>query len=175
MKKTLATLWLAWMLALSPKAQAEITPKTEETKKDLIEAVTTEHTTPEDDGKTISFEEVEALHENQQLVEEIMSNEKMQEIINKYWEEQVRQALEEIVSSEETEEVIEYLLSDQKVQRALEKWDWEALSQRMLHILRAYYGVRMLGIVSITVLSVLFLIYQIRDIKWWHYVIAKKK
>ena len=55
MKKTLATLWLAWMLALSPKAQAEITPKTEEIKKDLIEAVTTEQSTSQEDGQTISY------------------------------------------------------------------------------------------------------------------------
>ena len=175
MKKTLATLWLAWMLALSPKAQAEITPKTEETKKDLIEAVTTEQATPEEDWKTISFEEVKALHENQQLVEEIMSNENMQKIINEYWEEQVRQALEELVSSEEMEDVIEYLLSDQKVQRALEKWDWDALSQRMLHILRVYYGANMISKISLTILSILFFMYSIRDLKWWHYVIGKKR
>lgn len=175
MKKTLATLWLAWMLALSPKAQAEITPKTEEIKKDLIEAVMTEQSTSQEDGQTISFEEAQKSHEQQQLIEEIMSTEKMQEIINKYGEEQVRQALEELVSSEDTEGVVEYLLSDQRVQRALEKWDWDALAQRMLHILRVYYGVRMLSKLSITILGVLLMIYQIRDLKWWHYVIGKRK
>ena len=131
MKKTLATLWLAWMLALSPKAQAEITPKTEEIKKDLIEAVTTEQSTSQEDGQTISFEEAQKLKEWQQLFEEIVENEKIQELINEYWQEEVERTISEILTSKDAQELIKKLLEDEKIQKALEKWDEEAVIKRV--------------------------------------------
>ena len=175
MKKSLATLWLATSLALSwaPKANAQVDKNSDETQHQIENVFNQQQNV--DSNDTISFEDAKSLAENQQLIEEIMNNEKMQELINKYWEEQVRQALEELLSSDKTENVIEYLLSDQKIQRALEEWDWDALSQRMLHILRFYYWVNTLGKLSMLILSTIFLIYSIRDLKWWHYVIGKRK
>ena len=89
------------MLSWSPKAQAGITPKTEETKKDLIEAITTEQATPEEDGKTVTFQEAQELQEQSQLIEEIMGNEKVQELINEYWQEEIEKTIREMINSEE--------------------------------------------------------------------------
>ena len=131
MNKTLAMLWLAGTLALSPKAQAGITPKTEETKKDLIEAVTTEQATSQEDGQTITFEEAQKLHEQQQLMEEIMENEKIKELINEYWQEEVERTISEILTSKDAQELMKKLLEDEKIQKALEKWDEEAVTKRV--------------------------------------------
>jgi hypothetical protein len=46
--------------------------------------MTQEKTTSEDDGETITLEEAQKLQEQQQLVEEIMKDEKIQELINEY-------------------------------------------------------------------------------------------
>lgn len=131
MKKLLTALWLIWMLSWSPKAQAGITPKTEETKKDLIEAIITEQATPEKDGKTITFQEAQKLHEQQQLMEEIMENEKIKELINEYWQEEVERTISEILTSKDAQELMKKLLEDEKIQRALEKWDEEAVTKRV--------------------------------------------
>ena len=164
MKKLLTTLWLIWMLSWSPKAQAGITPKTEETKKDLIEAITTEQATPEEDGKTITFQEAQKTQE-QQLFEEIMENEKVQELINEYWQEEIEKTIREMINSEETKEVIDYLLSDQRIQRALKEWDWKAFSQRMLNILRVYYGVKIINKIFLIILGIMGWIYWIKTLK----------
>ncbi|MBQ2599839.1 hypothetical protein II582_00210 [bacterium] len=50
----------------------------------MIEAITTEQATPEEDGKTVTFQEAQELQEQSQLIEEIMGNEKVQELINEY-------------------------------------------------------------------------------------------
>lgn len=173
MKKLLTTLWVAWMLAWSPSANAQIDSTRVETNEDLVEVMSKQNKSSEE-AKTISFEDAKDLQE-QLLFEELLEVERFHELVNEYGEEQVREALKELLSSEETEEVVKYLLSDQKIQRALEKWDWDALSQRMLHILRVYYGANMISKISLTILSILFFMYSIRDLKWWHYVIGKKR
>jgi len=133
MKKTLATLWLAWMLALSPKAQAGVSPKIEETKKDLIEAVI-----QGEDGKTVTIQESQKSQE-QQLFEEIMENEKIQELINEYWQEEVEQVIQEIIKNEKTQEIIEESLKDKDIQKALEEWDQEGVEKWVQKIAKKYH------------------------------------
>ena len=123
MKRTLATIWLAWMLALSPKTQAEITPKTEETKKDLIEVVSQWHTSLENDDKTISYEATQELLNNQKLMEAIMSNEKIQGISQEYWQDVVEKSVSAILSNKKISNIIENLSKDENIQQSLEEWN----------------------------------------------------
>ena len=140
MKKTLATLWLAWMLAWSPSANAQIDSSKNETKKDLVEVMAKEQAALEEDGKTISFEDVKVLQENQwQLIEEIMKDEKIQELINEYWEEEVQQIITEIITNKDTKEVIEKALKDENIQKALQDWNREGVEKWVQKISEEIY------------------------------------
>lgn len=123
MKRTLATIWLAWMLALSPKSQAEITPKTEETKKDLIEVVSQWNASLENNDKTISYEATQELLNNQKLMEAIMSNEKIQGISQEYWQDVVEKSVSAILSNKKISNIIENLSKDENIQQSLEEWN----------------------------------------------------
>lgn len=137
MKKTLATIWLAWMLAMSPKAPSQTSSKIEERKKDLVEAMTQQQTAP-GEGKTITFQEAQKLQEQQKLMEEIMNNEKIQGLINEYWQEEVEKAISEIITSKDGNELMEKLLEDEKIQKALEEWDEEAVTKRVEEIVKEH-------------------------------------
>lgn len=154
-KKTLATLWLAWMLALSPKAEAEITPKTEETKKALIEAVTTEQTTPEKDGETIVFQEAQKLQE-QQFFAEIMNDEDFQKLIDKYWQENVEKVMNEILQNKDIKRTIRKVLEDEKAQEALKNWN----NKKIEKIIKQYINSEKTTIIywSLAIISALLLI-----------------
>ena len=75
MKKLLETLWLVWMLMWSPSANAWVDTTRVETNKNLVETMAQEQVTSEDNGETITLEEVQKLQEQQKLVEEIMGDE----------------------------------------------------------------------------------------------------
>lgn len=137
MKKTLATIWLAWMLVMSPKAPSQTSSKIEERKKDLVEAMTQQQTAPEE-GKTITFQEAQKLQEQQKLMEEIMNNEKIQGLINEYWQEEVERTISEIFTNEDSQELIEKLLEDEKIQQALKEWDQEAVTKRVEEIIQKH-------------------------------------
>lgn len=162
MKKTLATLWLAWMLAWSPSANAQIDSSKNEIKKDLLETMVQDKAEPGEYGKTISFENAEKSYETQQLFEEVMKDEKIQELISEYWQEEVEKTVSEIITSKEGKKIMEKILEDEKVQKALEEWDHESVEKRVQEIaeeiLYWFEKVREIKLVS-TVCGILMGIY----------------
>lgn len=122
MKKILETLWLVWLLAWSPNANAWVEATTAEANKNLIEVVSQGQDSPKDDYKTISFEAAQELQNNQKLMEAIMSNEKIQKIMQEYWQEGVKQAINWILTNKAINNVINSL-KDEKVQQSIEEWN----------------------------------------------------
>ena len=135
MKKKLATLWVAWMLAVSPNAHAKTTIQTNERKKDLVEAFSSNQTKYENKTDTISYEDAKWLIEQQQLIDRIKQDEKIQDLIKEYWEEEIDKMIEEIVTSQEVKDVIEEAVKDNDVKKALEKWDKEKLLKSLTRFL----------------------------------------
>ena len=123
------------MLAVSPNAHAKTTIQTNETKKDLVEAFSSNQTKYENKTDTISFEDAKWLIEQQQLIERIKQDEKIQDLIKEYWEEEIDKMIEEIVASQEVKDVIEEAVKDNDVKKALEKWDKEELLNSLTRFL----------------------------------------
>lgn len=140
MKKLLTTLWLAWMLAWSPNANAQVDSTRTEINEDLVEVITKQQDLSETDEKTtISWEDVKSLQENKQLIEEIMNDEKIQELMNEYWEEEVQQIITTIATDKDTKKVIEEALKDENIQKALQEWDREGVEKWVQEITEKVY------------------------------------
>lgn len=133
MKKKLLALWVAWLLAWSPNAHAQIDSTKVETNKNLIEAVAKEKTSTDSSVKVINFEDAKR---QQELFEKVMKNEKIQELIDEYWQEEVEEMVNQIIANEDIQSVIEDALKDEKIQKAFEEWDQEAVSKRVEEILK---------------------------------------
>ena len=114
MKKLLETLWLVWMLMWSPSANAWVDTTRVETNKNLVETMVQEQTTSDNDEQTITLEEAQKLQEQQKLIEEIMGDEKIQELINEYWEEEVEKMVKDIITNKNTVKILKKALDDKK-------------------------------------------------------------
>ena len=139
MKRKLATLWLAWMLAVSPSVDAKSAQKVEDTKKDLVEAIATEQTKNENSSDTISFEDAKSLMEQKKLIEKIKQDWKIKDLIEEYWDEEVDMMIEEIITSQEVKDIVEKALKDKDIKKALENWDKENLIKSLSEFLELHY------------------------------------
>jgi len=139
MKKKLATLWVAWMLAVSPNAHAKTTIQTNETKKDLVEAFSSNQTKYENKTDTISFEDAKSLMEQKKLIEKIKQDWKIKDLIEEYWDEEVDMMIEEIITSQEVKDIVEKALKDKDIKKALENWDKENLIKNLSEFLELHY------------------------------------
>lgn len=139
MKKKLATLWVAWMLAVSPNAHAKTTIQTNETKKDLVEAFSSNQTKYENKTDTISFEDAKSLMEQKKLIEKIKQDWKIKDLIEEYWDEEVDMMIEEIITSQEVKDIVEKALKDKDIKKALENWDKENLIKSLSEFLELHY------------------------------------
>lgn len=130
MKKRLAVLWVAWLLAWWPNADAQIDSTKIETNKDLIETINQNKS--ENWSNIISFEDAKRFQEQKEFSERILKNEKIQELIEEYWQESVEKIVNEIIINEinineDIKELIETALKDGDIQKALEEWNEENL------------------------------------------------
>lgn len=139
MKRKLASLWLAWMLAVSPAVDAKSAQKVEDTKKDLVEAIAIEQTKNENSSDTISFEDAESLMEQKKLIEKIKQDWKIKDLIEEYWDEEVDMMIEEIVTSQEVKDIVEKALKDKDIKKALENWDKENLIKSLSEFLKLHH------------------------------------
>ena len=159
MKKLLETLWLVWMLMWSPSANAWVDTTRVETNKNLVETMVQEQTTSDNDEQTITLEEAQKLQEQQKLIEEIMGDEKIQELINEYWEEEVEKMVKDIITNKNTVKILKKALDDKKIQKALQEWDEEYVTWKLQKLCRHYYGLKYvweLGRNAFVILSVIF-------------------
>lgn len=131
MKKRLATLWVAWLLAWWPNANAQTNSTRIETNKNLADTISQNKS---ENWRTISFEDAKRLQEQKRLSERIIKNEKIQELVEKYWKENIEKIVNEIIINEinineDTKELIEKALKDENIQKALKEWNEEDLTQ----------------------------------------------
>ena len=106
MNKLLTTFWLAWMLAWSPSGNAQVDSTRAEINENLVEIMTKEQETLEEDETTISFEGAKKMQE-QQFFERIMNDEKIQELVKKYWQKKMETIVNLAISHESTLELFE--------------------------------------------------------------------
>ena len=140
MKKRLAVLWVAWLLAWWPSADAQIDSTKIETNKDLADAM---NQNKSEGWKTISFEDARRLQEQKKLSERILKNEKIQELVEKYWQENIEKIINEIIInevniSEDTKELIEKTLKDENIQKALEEWNEKDLAEFVEEVVKDF-------------------------------------
>lgn len=142
MKKRLITLWVAWLLAWAPNANAEINSTKEGTNKDLIETISNDQTSSPDSSSTISFDEAKKLKENQELIEKLLGNENIQELIAEYWEEDVKTIINEIIKNGDVDEIINKALDNDDLKKAIEEWNDEEVTKILQEIIDDFYHVR---------------------------------
>ena len=129
MKKRLVALWVAWLLAWSPNAHAGSDSVKTETKKDLVETVTTSKQKKSKDSTTISFEEGKKLLEEKELIEKVLNDEEVQAVIETYWQENVEKIIKEVIKSQDTEKIVKKAMENKKVQKALKEWNKEKFEE----------------------------------------------
>lgn len=136
MKKRLAALWVAWLLAQSPNTNAQIDSTKIDAQKDLASVMSEKWTNTEDSTKTISFEDARKQHE---LLKNVLKNKKIQELVDEYWQEKVEEMINEIITNDDTGKIMEQALKDAKVQKALEEWNEEDFSKLIEEIIKDFY------------------------------------
>ena len=142
MKKRLITLWVAWLLAWTPNANAEINSTKEWTNKDLIETISNNQTTPTDSASTISFDEARKLNEHKELIEKLLTNENIKQLIAEYWEEDVANIINEILKNWDVDEIIDKAINNEDLQKAMEEWNDEEVAKILQEIIDDFYHVR---------------------------------
>ncbi len=138
MKKKLLTLWVAWLLAWSPNVHAGSDIIKTETKKDLVETVTTREQNKPKNSKTISFEEGKRLLENKELIEKVLNDEEVQAVIETYWQENIEKIINEVIKSQDTEEIVKIAMKDKEIQKALKEWNKEKFEELIREITKDY-------------------------------------
>ena len=167
MKKIFVTLATLWVMAWSPNAHAQIDSTRAETKKDLVEVVSKQQVFQKTQWGTIDFEEVQKLHEQQNFIEEVMNNGKIQELVKIHWQEDVQKIINIILNDKECGEILEKLLNDKEIQKALDEWNKEELTKRFEKIMKNYHlkeALRELGALFYNVLLILIWIIWLK--KW---------
>ena len=100
-----------------------------ETKKNLVETVTTSKQKKSKDSTTISFEEGKKLLEEKELIEKVLNDEEVQAVIETYWQENVEKIIKEVIKSQDTEKIVKKAMENKKVQKALKEWNKEKFEE----------------------------------------------
>lgn len=139
MKKKLIALWVAWLLAWSPSAHAGSDSVKTETKKDLVETVTTSKQNKSKDSTTISFEDGKKLLAEKELTEKVLNDEEVQAVIETYWQENIEKIIKEVIKSQDTEKIVKKAMENKEVQKALKEWNKEKFAELVREIVKDYY------------------------------------
>ena len=139
MNKRLLTLWVVWLLAWTPKVHAEIDSLKMGTKKDLVEAVSTNNEDAAKKITTIPFPEGGYSIEEKEVLEKVLDNEEIQAVIETYWQENIEKIIKEVVNSQETDKIVKKAMENKDVQKALKNWDKEEFDKLISKIVRNYY------------------------------------
>ncbi len=138
MKKKLLTLWVAWLLAWSPNVYAGSDTIKMETKKDLVETVTTSKQNKSKNSETISFEEGKRLFENKDLIETVLNDEEVQAAIETYWQENIEKIINEVIKSQDTEGIVKIAMENKEIQKAIKEWNKEKFEELIREITKDY-------------------------------------
>ena len=139
MKKKLLTLWVAWLLAWSPNVHAGSDSLKTETNKNLIGAVTTNKQDKSKEPTTISLEDGKKLVEQKEILEKVLNDEKVQAVIETYWQENIEKIIKEVINSSDTEKIVKKAMEDKEIQKALKEWNKEKFEELIRKIVKDYH------------------------------------
>lgn len=139
MKKSIIALWIAWMLAWSPNAQAQLKTLKTLRNEELIETVSQDSVSWPQRTKVVSYGKEKEKLEIKNLKNRIMSSKEIQEILKNLniKPEDARNSLDSILEYPENRNGFEAILKKEDLQKKIElqtkiqEYDSEVLAKRL--------------------------------------------